>query len=78
MCIDILYAVKEAKELPLPPVIHSSSFLVGIQQRSGGVAVLCLNVSSWDGKRLLGPLSYVQYAPMIMIDGLLQVHIYER
>lgn len=37
--------------------------------------VLCLNVSSWDRKRLLCPLSYVQYAPMIMMDCPLWVHI---
>lgn len=38
--------------------------------------VLCLNVSSWNRMRLLCPLSYVQYAPMIMMDCPLWVHIY--
>lgn len=39
--------------------------------------VLCLNVSSWDRKGLLGPLSCVQYVAMIMMDCPPWEHIYE-
>lgn len=43
--------------------------------RGVGEPVLCLNVSGSDRERPLCPLSYVQYAPTIVMDRPLGVHI---
>lgn len=70
MCVDILYTVKEAKLLLLLlTVIHSLLFFYWNPAVKWRSHCAVLNVGSWDGKRLLGLLSYVR--AMIMIDCLL-------
>lgn len=79
MCIDILYTVKAAKPLLLLPVIHPflGCFFIFFLLESSREVEESLSVASWNGKGRLGPLSCVQQRGMIVIDRLLEAHIYE-
>ena len=75
MHVDILCAVKGAKWAAAARdsfvVVFSPGSCRGVEEPA-----LCLNVSRWDRKRLLCTLSYVQCAPMIMMDCPEWVHIF--